>query len=235
MSQRFSLYNDLTVLENLAFFGGGYGLPARSFNERSERILEMCELKGQERRLARELSGGVKQRLALGCAILHQPEVVFLDEPTAGVDPISRRQFWDLIGTLAAQGVAIFVTTHYLDEAENCHRVGLMYQGRLVALGSPQALKDGMKAGVMVEVECSERLKAFHLLRSVPSLGRASLFGSRLHILVEDPSQAEMEIRKKLEGEQITVSRFEPIPFSLEDLFVIFIDMEEQRRRHMSV
>jgi ABC-2 type transport system ATP-binding protein len=235
MSQRFSLYNDLTVLENLAFFGGGYGVPSRFSNERSQRILEMCGLEGQERRLARELSGGVKQRLALGCAILHQPEVIFLDEPTAGVDPISRRQFWDLIGELAAQGVAIFVTTHYLDEAENCHRVGLMYQGRLVALGSPQGLKDGMKAGVMVEVQCGDRLKALHLLRSVPSLGRASLFGGRLHLLVEDATQAEAEIRNKLESEGISVDRFEPISFSLEDLFVIFIGMEEQRRRETNV
>ena len=235
MSQRFSLYNDLTVLENLAFFGGGYGVPSQFFNERSQRILEMCGLEGQERRLARELSGGVKQRLALGCAILHEPEVVFLDEPTAGSDPISRWHFWDLIGELAAQGVAIFVTTHYLDEAENCHRVGLMYQGRLVALGSPQGLKDGMKAGVMVEVQCRERLKALHLLRSVPSLGRASLFGSRVHLLVEDASQAEVEVRRKLESEGISVDRFEPIPFSLEDLFVIFIGMEEQRRRETSV
>lgn len=137
MSQRFSLYNDLTVGENLAFFGRGYGLSRRRLTERTTWALEMAGLRGEEQRLAQELSGGAKQRLALGCATLHEPEVLFLDEPTAGVDPLARRQFWELIGALAAAGTTVFVTTHYLDEAEHCHRLGLMYQGRLIAVGSP--------------------------------------------------------------------------------------------------
>ncbi len=231
MSQRFSLYNDLTVGENLAFFGRGYGLPPPRLAERTAWVLEMAGLRGEGRRLARELSGGTKQRLALGCAILHEPELIFLDEPTAGVDPLARREFWDLIGGLASAGITVFVTTHYLDEAENCHRLGLVYQGRLVAVGSPRALRDGMRAGVMLELECRQPFRALRLLRSVPRLARASLFGSRLHVLVEDAADAGALIRETLEAGGLLVERLEPIPFSLEDLFVIFIDMEEQRRR----
>ncbi|NIV73568.1 MAG: ATP-binding cassette domain-containing protein, partial [Gammaproteobacteria bacterium] len=142
MSQRFSLYDDLSVAQNLEFFGGGYGLRGERLAERRGWALEMTGLRGGEKRLARELSGGVKQRLALGCALLHEPEIVFLDEPTAGVDPASRRDFWDLIGNLAATGVTVFVTTHYLDEAENCHRLGLIHRGRLVAAGTPRELRE---------------------------------------------------------------------------------------------
>ncbi|MBI4591359.1 MAG: ABC transporter ATP-binding protein [Candidatus Rokubacteria bacterium] len=228
MSQRFSLYNDLTVGENLAFFGRGYGVPPRRLAERTGSVLEMAGLGGEERRLARELSGGVKQRLALGCAVLHEPQILFLDEPTAGVDPLARGEFWDLIGSLAEAGTTVFVTTHYLDEAEHCHRLGLIYRGRLLAVGSPQALKDGMRAGVMLELECREPFRALRLLRSEPLLARASFFGSRLHVLVEDAAEAELLIRKALTRAGLPVRRLEPIAFSLEDLFVIFIDMAEQ-------
>jgi len=231
MSQRFSLYDDLTVAENLAFFGRGYGLGARPLAERTAAVMDMAGLAGQERRLARELSGGVKQRLALGCAILHEPEIVFLDEPTAGVDPIARREFWDLIGALAAAGTTVFVTTHYLDEAEYCQRVGLIYQGRLVAEGSPRALKEGMRAGVMLEVECAEPLAALRLLRAEPALGWASLFGRRLHVLVAEAAEGERAVRASLEPRGLAVARVEPVPFSLEDLFVLFIEMEERGRR----
>ena len=231
MSQRFSLYNDLTVAENLAFFGRGYGLPPGPLAVRAAWVLDMAGLRGEERRLARELSGGVKQRLALGCAILHEPEIVFLDEPTAGGDPLSRRAFWEVIGALAAAGTTVFVTTHYLDEAEHCHRLALIHQGRLLAVGSPQALKDGMRAGVMLELTCRDPLAALRLLRGQPPLARASLFGRRLHVLVEDAGEAEPVIRATLAAAGIAVDRLEPIPFSLEDLFVIFIDMEERRRR----
>lgn len=231
MSQHFSLYNDLTVKENLAFFGGGYGLPPRRLAERTAWVLKMAGLRGDERRLAGELSGGAKQRLALGCAALHDPEIIFLDEPTAGVDPLSRREFWDLIGSLAAAGVTVFVTTHYMDEAENCHRLGLIYYGRLIAVGSPQTLKDGMRAGVMLELECPDPFTALRLLRTEPSLSRASFFGRRIHILVEDADEAEPLIRETLKGEGLTVDHLEVIPFSLEDLFVTFIEMEEQGRR----
>jgi ABC-2 type transport system ATP-binding protein len=228
MSQRFSLYNDLTVGENLAFFGGGYGLSSRRLAERIAVILDMAGLQGAQRRLVRELSGGVKQRLALGCAILHEPELLFLDEPTAGVDPLSRREFWDLIGRLAAAGVTVFVTTHYMDEAENCHRLGLIFQGRLVAEGSPQALKERMPTGVMLEVECREPFHALRLLRRQPSLARASLFGRRLHVLVEDAAAAEALIRQTLAAAEVEVEGLAPIPLSLEDLFVLLIDREAQ-------
>ena len=231
MSQRFSLYDDLTVEENLAFFGRGYGLSRRRLAERSAWVLEMGGLSGQERRLAREMSGGVKQRLALGCAILHEPEVLFLDEPTAGVDPMARREFWDLIGTLAAAGTTVFVTTHYLDEAERCHRLGLMYQGRLIAEGDPRALKEGMRAGVMLELTCRAPFRALRALRAAPGLGQTSLFGSRVHVLVEDPAAAEPVIRDALAGDGLQAEGLRPVPLSLEDLFIIFIDMEEQRRR----
>jgi ABC-2 type transport system ATP-binding protein len=188
-------------------------------------------LAGDERRLARELSGGAKQRLALGCAVLHGPDILFLDEPTAGVDPLARREFWELIGALAATGTTVFVTTHYLDEAEHCHRLGLMYQGRLVAEGSPQALKDRMRAGTMLEVTCRESLRALRLLRGEPALISATLFGRRLHVLVEERAAAEAVIRGTLERAGLHVDAVEPIDLSLEDLFVLFIAMEEQGRR----
>lgn len=231
MSQRFSLYNDLTVAENLAFFGRGYGLNSREFAEQARRALEMGGLLGKERQLVRELSAGVRQRLALACATLHEPAVIFLDEPTAGVDPIARRGFWDLIGALALAGSTVFVTTHYLDEAENCHRLGLMYQGRLVALGSPQDLKDAMRAGIILEIRCREPFTAIRRLRAVPSLARATLFGNRIHVLVDDRGTAEPMIRDDLKAAGISIERIEAIPLTLEDLFVIFIDMVEQGRR----
>jgi ABC-2 type transport system ATP-binding protein len=230
MSQRFSLYDDLTVAENLAFFGGGYGLAGERLATRTGWVLDLAALRGDERRLARELSGGVKQRLALGCAILHEPAVVFLDEPTAGVDPIARREFWELIAALAAAGTTIFVTTHYLDEAENCDRLALMYQGRLIALGSPQALRDGMRAGVMLEVSAADPVRALRVLRAAPALGQATLFGRRLHVLVNDAPEATPRLRAVLEAAGLPVTRITPIPLSLEDLFVTFIDMVERGR-----
>jgi ABC-2 type transport system ATP-binding protein len=231
MSQRFSLYNDLTVGENLAFFGGGYGLSSRRLAERLAQVLEMAGLQGEERRLVQELSGGVKQRLALACAILHEPEILFLDEPTAGVDPLSRRQFWDLIDSLAATGVTVFVTTHYMDEAENCHRLGLIYRGRLVAVGSLHALKQGMQAGVMLELACPDPFMSLRLLRAQPSLSGVNLFGRRLHVLVEDAAAAEAVIRQTLQAAGLEVEHLEPIPLSLEDLFVLRMETEEHTRR----
>jgi ABC-2 type transport system ATP-binding protein len=231
MSQRFSLYNDLTVGENLAFFGRGYGVTGRRLAERIAWVLEMAGLRGEEGRRAGELPGGVKQHLALGCAILHEPEVIFLDEPTAGVDPIARRDFWDLIATLAAAGTTVFITTHYLDEAENCHRIGLMYEGRLVAVGRPQDLKTEMRAGVMLELACPEPFRALGLLRAQRGVAGATLFGRRLHLLVDDPVEAEPAIRSTLEAAGIAVEHLDPVPLSLEDLFVIFIEMVERGRR----
>jgi ABC-2 type transport system ATP-binding protein len=231
MSQRFSLYHDLTVEENMDFFAGGYGLSGGTLRARKSWGLEMTGLRGLERRLVRELSAGVRQRLALACAFLHEPEILFLDEPTAGVDPVSRREFWDLIGELASQGITIFVTTHYLDEAENCHGLGLMYRGRLVAKGSPRELKRGMKAGEMMEIECREPLRALPILRSFPQCSHAALFGRRIHVLIEEAPAAIPALGDLLGSNGIAVSRLEVIPFSLEDLFVIFVEMEEQRRK----
>ncbi len=230
MSQRFSLYDELTVMENLVFFGEGYDVPPRRLAERIETVLEMAGLASERRRLARELSGGTKQRLALGCAILHDPELLFLDEPTAGVDPLARRDFWKLIGKCAELGTTVFVTTHYLDEAEYCHRVGFLHHGRLVASGRPQELKEGMRAGDLLEVDCTETIRALRLLRKEPSLSWASLAGRHLHVLVEDAERGEAAIRRALSAIRISVRRVERIPYSLEDLFAIFIDMEERGR-----
>jgi ABC-2 type transport system ATP-binding protein len=152
MSQKFSLYDDLTVEENLEFFGGIYGVPASRIREREEFVLRMADLEGQRRRMTRELAGGWKQRLALGCAILHEPPILFLDEPTSGVDPIARREFWDLIYQLSERGHTVFVTTHYMDEAEYCHRLALMYKGRIVAMDTPEALKREAGRASMEEV-----------------------------------------------------------------------------------
>lgn len=225
MSQRFSLYPELTVKENLDFFSGGYGVKEP---ERKRWAIEVARLSGLEGRLVHQLSSGAKQRLALVCALLHEPEILFLDEPTAGVDPSSRREFWDIIGELASRGTTIFVTTHYLDEAENCHRLGLIYRGKLIAVGSPGELKEGMKFGRMVEIECEDILKALRLLR--PVVSHIAIFGNRLHGVVEDPDKDIARLRLLLGREGLGVERIEEIPFSLEDLFSIFVEMEEQGR-----
>jgi drug efflux transport system ATP-binding protein len=225
MSQRFSLYPELTVEENLEFFAGGYSVKDP---ERRRWAREIARLSGLQQKPVRELSSGVKQRLALACALLHQPEILFLDEPTAGVDPSSRRDFWDIITELASRGTTIFVTTHYLDEAENCHRLGLVYRGKLIAVGSPRELKENMKFGAMVEIECGDILKALHLLR--PVVSHIGMFGNRLHGVVDDPNKDVPMLRLLLGREGITVERIEEIPLSLEDLFSIFVEMEEQGR-----
>jgi ABC-2 type transport system ATP-binding protein len=231
MSQRFSLYHDLTVQENLIFFGRGYGLSPRRLADRMDWVMEMAELHGEEDRLAGKLSGGMKQRLALACAILHDPDLLFLDEPTAGVDPWSRHAFWELIGHLADEGMTVFVTTHYMDEAENCHRLALMHQGQLVTVGSPQALKDHMESGVILELECSAPFAALRHLRQQASLSRASLFGRYLHVWADDPGAASPLIHATLEAAGLVVERLEPIPFSLEDVFVALTDMDAPNRR----
>jgi len=225
MSQKFSLYNDLTVEENLDFYAGVYGISNSRLASHKRWALEMAGLKGHERALARDLSGGWKQRLALGCAVLHEPRVLFLDEPTSGVDPISRRAFWDLIYELASQDVTIFVTTHYMDEAEHCNTLGLIHNGRLIALGSPAALRSNMRAGEMLEVACPQPLRALRSIQRVNGVISAGLYGDRVHVLVEDAARLAPEIQNALETEGHGPKRITPIPFSLEDLFVIFIEM----------
>jgi ABC-2 type transport system ATP-binding protein len=189
----------------------------------------MAGLTGRERAMTRDLSGGWKQRLALGCAILHEPSVLFLDEPTSGVDPISRRTFWDLIYGLSARGVTVFVTTHYMDEAEHCNTLGLIYSGRLIAHGSPASLRSNMRAGQMLEVYCPEPLRALRRVKEMDGVLGAGLFGDRVHVLVEDANRLTRDIESALISEAHPARHIVPIPFSLEDLFVTFIEMEESR------
>jgi len=179
--------------------------------------------------MTRDLSGGWKQRLALGCSILHEPRVLFLDEPTSGVDPISRRAFWDLIYNLSARGVTVFVTTHYMDEAEHCNTLGLIYNGRLIARGSPTELRANMRAGEMLEVACQHPMQALHSLQDMEGVLGAGLYGDRVHVLVEDTARVSRTIKSALASEGHPARSVQPIPFSLEDLFVIFIEMEESR------
>jgi ABC-2 type transport system ATP-binding protein len=230
MSQKFSLYNDLTVEENLDFYGGVYGLRNSQLETRKHWALEMAGLIGRERAMTRDLSGGWKQRLALGCAILHEPRVLFLDEPTSGVDPISRRTFWDLIYGLSARGVTIFVTTHYMDEAEHCNTLGLIYNGRLIAHGSPENLRSNMRAGQMLEIACPDPLRALRRVKEIDGVLSAGFFGDRVHVLVEDTKRLIPDIASALGTEARPALNITPIPFSLEDLFVTFIEMEESRR-----
>ncbi|HEX7973724.1 MAG TPA: ABC transporter ATP-binding protein, partial [Anaerolineales bacterium] len=231
MSQKFSLYKDLTVEENLNFYAGVYSLPARSLKIRKDWAVKMSGLVGRERTPVRALSGGWKQRLALSCSILHEPRVLFLDEPTSGVDPISRRAFWDLIYELAGHGVTVFITTHYMDEAEHCHELGLIYNGRIIAHGSPTELRANMHAGEMLEVACPEPLRSVTTIRKLDGILGTGLFGDRVHVLVEDARRQSPDIEAALAFEGHPPVSVRPIPFSLEDLFVIFIEMEEKGKK----
>lgn len=227
MSQEFSLYRDLTVEENITFFGGAYGLSRRRIEERKGWVLEMAGLRGRENMLAAQLSGGWRQRLALGCAVLHEPRIVFLDEPTGGVDPVSRREFWDLINDFADKGVTVLVTTHYLDEAEQCNEVSLMHAGRIVAQGSPSQLKEEQILEQMWQVSCEDITDALSLLQQQEWVKESSIFGRALHLGVSlGEDEASAAIRKVLESAGIGVDRVEPILPSLEDVFIHVISRE---------
>jgi ABC-2 type transport system ATP-binding protein len=223
MSQLFSLYADLTVDENISFFSGLYDVPRDRREERRRWVLEMAGLELHRHRLVRELSLGWKQRLALGCAVLHQPPILFLDEPTSGVDPLSRRNFWELIYVLAQQGTTVFVTTHYLEEAEYCDRLALMNRGKLIALDTPAAIRSSLNDPLLA-IEASESLRAVELLERAGTVRRAGLFGRSIHALVSDPEIGEAAVRKILGDARITVRSVERIPPSLEDVFVALID-----------
>jgi ABC-2 type transport system ATP-binding protein len=218
MSQRFALYEDLTVRENLNFYAGVYQVPRSRRGVRVEQLIEMAGLTGREGQLAGQLSGGWKQRLALGCAIVHEPPLLFLDEPTAGVDPVSRRSFWTLIYGLARGGVTIFLTTHYIDEAEHADRVALMLDGRMVALASPRELRETGLSGTLLEVECEPAVEALELLPSLPGVHEVTLYGTLLHVLVDDVLPAELAGRLGQRG--IRVNAVREIKPSLEDVFV---------------
>jgi ABC-2 type transport system ATP-binding protein len=220
MSQKFSLYNDLTVIENIRLFAGLYSVPQKFLQARIEWALTMANLKGQENLITGTLPGGWKQSLALGCAVLHKPPVIFLDEPTSGVDPITRRQFWDLIHQMAEEGVTVFVTTHYMEEAEYCNRLALIFRGRIVALGTPSELKRDSMKGELLLVECAPLGPAVEALQSAPGVMDAAVFGNALHLVVEDAALAVPLLEKFLADRKIEVSRMEMIHPSLEDVFV---------------
>jgi ABC-2 type transport system ATP-binding protein len=229
MSQKFSLYEDLTVLENLHFFGGIYGLSGLLQKEREEQALAMAELKELRDRMTRTLAVGWKQRLALGCAILHQPSILFLDEPTSGVDPISRRNFWSLIQQMAERGVTTFVTTHYMDEAEYCDRLALIYQGKIIALGTPTELKLKTLVQGVMEVECDPLIPALDLLRREPWISEAAVFGNGLHVIGKEGVDSENEVKALFQKHEIILKRMEWIRPSLEDVFVSLIEREGER------
>jgi len=230
MSQKFSLYNDLTVIENIRLFAGLYSVPSTQLKERIEWTLQMANLKGQENLITGTLPGGWKQRLALGCAVLHKPPIIFLDEPTSGVDPISRRQFWDLIQQMASEGVTIFVTTHYMEEAEYCNRLALIFRGRIVALGTPSELKRDSMTGELLLVECDPLGEAVEALQSASGVMDAAVFGNALHLVVSDAVEAAPRLRSYLTERSITVSRIEKIRPGLEDVFVSLTTAAEAKQ-----
>ncbi len=230
MSQRFSLYDDLSVLQNLRFFGGVYGLRGARARERERWAIKMADLTGKEHRLTGELPGGWKQRLALACAVLHEPRVVFLDEPTSGVDPISRRRFWALIDEMSDQGVTVFVTTHYLDEAEYCHRLALIHAGRLVALGTVGEFKEVFSGRAVLEVSAPRLSDALELIGEQDWALETSVFGTRVHVVVLDGDEGRRQIASLLDEQGNSAMSIEHIVPSLEDVFIHHVEAEEARR-----
>lgn len=229
MSQKFSLYEDLTVLENLHFFGGIYGVSGSLQKEREEQALRMAGLLELRDRMTRTLAVGWKQRLALGCAILHEPSILFLDEPTSGVDPISRRNFWSLIQQMGEKGVTTFVTTHYMDEAEYCDRLALIYQGKIIALGTPSELKLKTLAQGVMEVECDPLILALDFLKKEPWIYESAVFGNALHVISKEGVDSEKAVTDLFQRHGILLKRMDWIRPSLEDVFVSLIEREEGR------
>ena len=230
MTQRFSLYDDLSVRENLEFFGGIYGLAGEEGAERRRWAIAMADLEGKEDLLTGALPGGWKQRLALACAVLHRPRMVFLDEPTGGVDPISRRRFWDRIDAMSGEGVTVLVTTHYLDEAEHCNRIGLMHDGRLVALGSVSELKQVFAGRAILEVACPRYLEALEQLEAQSFVLEASVFATRLHVVVADAEDGRRLTEALLAAAGNGPFVVERIVPSLEDVFIHTVERETEAR-----
>jgi ABC-2 type transport system ATP-binding protein len=231
MSQRFSLYDDLTVEQNIRFFGGVYGLSETLLKERMAWVLLMADLRGREDSMTKTLSGGWKQRLALGCAILHEPPIIFLDEPTGGVDPISRRNFWELINRLSGEGVTVLVTTHFLDEAEYCNDIILINAGRLIAAGSPMELKTTHMTMPLLEVTLTSGsvVEALETVRVQPWAVETSVFGTRLHVMVTEEETGIRLIQEVLAGQGMSVARVERIVPSLEDVFLYLLERDAQK------
>jgi ABC-2 type transport system ATP-binding protein len=231
MSQKFSLYNDLTVAENIRFFGSVYGIFNTKLADRKSWVLKMAGLEGRENTLTQNLSTGFKQRLALGCAVIHEPKIVFLDEPTGGVDPISRRNFWDFINDLSSKGTTVFVTTHYLDEAEFCNRIMMIDAGKIIAGGSPKELKSNYLKNPILEIECERIDEAMQIIDKIPWLKKAAYFGKYLHVMVSDENPHSSieetidDIKRILTEENgINVIRIDRIIPSLEDVFVNLLE-----------
>jgi len=233
MSQRFSLYDDLTVGQNIRFYGGVYGLGNARLRERMEWVITMANLKGREGSLTRTLAGGWKQRLALGCAILHEPKIVFLDEPTGGVDPISRRNFWELINQLSSEGITVLVTTHFLDEAEYCNDIILINAGKLIASGSPLELKTQHIKYPILEVSIAGGgiVDALEIVRAMPWALETTVFGTKLHVMVEDEQQGRIVIGETLGQRGIPVSQAVRIIPSLEDVFLYLLEKDDAGKR----
>jgi ABC-2 type transport system ATP-binding protein len=234
MSQRFSLYEDLTVEENIDFFSGIYRIPPEKKKERKEWVIEMAGLKERRRSKTGVLSGGWKQRLALGCAILHEPPILFLDEPTCGVDPISRRRFWDLIYAMSDRGITVFVTTHYMDEAEYCDRVGLIYRGELIAIGTPEALKTQFMKEEVLEVACEHPQGAMGEIEDLPAVREAALFGRGLHVVTTNAAEAAVAIKARLAERGYAVTAVGKITPSLEDVFVSLIEAHDRAAKPLA-
>lgn len=228
MSQKFSLYEDLTVEENLDFYGRVYGLSNRKLAEKKKEILKMADLEGREKAITSNLSGGWKQRLALGCAIIHDPEILFLDEPTGGVDPIARRNFWDLIYQLSESGVTILVTTHYMDEAEHCNTIGFIYYGNLLTLDTPNNMKKNSIDGDIVEIKVYDTLKTIEILKKKDKIKEASVYGNGIHALVE-PNLSLSELEKYLKINKAECSSIKKVNPSLEDVFVFLVNKENSK------
>ena len=224
MSQRFSLYELLTVDQNIRFFAGLYGLDPARLTARRAFVLEMAGLRGREHTLARDLAGGWRQRLALGCAILHEPSIVFLDEPTGGVDPLSRRQFWQLITDLAKTGVTILVTTHYLDEAEHCHRLAIIHAGRLAALGTTRELKEVFSSRPIVEILSAKPVDAMRVLDGIADVEKTSIFGTAVHAVLRKGATDPEPLRAALRRSGLDVRSMMIVPPSLEDVFLDVVE-----------
>ncbi len=224
MSQQFSLYNDLTVVENVTFYASIYAVPREQRRKRVAEVIELTELQGLENELTCDLSGAWRQRLALACAIAHRPPILFLDEATAGVDPVSRRAFWDLIYSMAGDGVSVLATTHYMDEADYCNTIGMMYRGRLIAVASPDTLKD-RQPGTLYQVDCDRPASAIEVLQSLPGVMETSFHGALLHVTVE-PNGGASRLEKTLKRQGIDVRNIEGIQPSIEDVFLTLVDAE---------
>ncbi|MBE8966691.1 ABC transporter ATP-binding protein [Nostocales cyanobacterium LEGE 12452] len=226
MSQKFTLYDDLTIVQNLEFYCGVYDVPTHLRRTKIDWVLKTCGLTGRENMLTGQLPGGWKQRVAFGASVMHEPEILFLDEPTSGVDPLARRQFWRLINDFARSGTAVLVTTHYLEEAEQCNRIGFMVGGEIVAQGSPSEIK-ASQPGYLIEVVTDKTQKSSILLKTLLAPWRVSVFGDSLHLLLENPETEIPHIRAILETDEINILSIRYIPFSLEDCFMSIVQRAE--------